>query len=70
MLKKPMLVAGIIVLAVALIFVVFVFSPTLDNLQEGDSSNPKNTTSDGVVQMDIQLNRSDRLSNQGNIEQI
>ena len=36
--KKPMLVAGVVVLVAALIYGVFVFSPSLGKLQEIESS--------------------------------
>jgi hypothetical protein len=69
--KKSMLVVGIVVLAVALLLVVLVFSPALGTVQELGLGNPKNMTPEGVAQMGIQLDRSDRLSNQGmNIEQM
>ena len=72
--KKPTLVTGIVILAVALIFGVFVFSPSLGKLQGIDStvsSDPKNMTSEDVTQMDTQLDRTDRLSIQDmNIEQV
>ena len=61
--KKPMLVAGIVVLVAALIYGVFVFSPSLGKLQEIESSYPKNMTTEKVTQMDLQLDKAYRLSN-------
>ncbi len=69
--KKPTLVAGIAIIAVALIFGLFVFSPSLGRVQEIDVSEPKNITLEDVAQMDVQLDKADRLSNQDmNIEQV
>ena len=69
--KKLTLVAGIVMLAVALIFGLFVFSPSLGKLNNFGLGNLKNMTSEDVAQMDIQLDRADRLSNQDmNIEQV
>ncbi len=45
--KKPTLVAGIAIIAVALILGLFVFSPSLSKVQEIDVSEPKNITSEG-----------------------
>ena len=69
--KKPMLVAGIVVLVGALIYGVFVFSPSLGKLQEIDSSYPKNTTTEKVTQMDLNLDKAYKLSNRDTkIEQL
>jgi hypothetical protein len=69
--KKLTLVAGIVMLAVALILGLFVFSPSLGKLYDFDLGDPKNMTSEDVAQMDLQLDRADRLSNQDtNIEQV
>ena len=62
--KKPMLVAGIVVLVAALIYDVFVFSPSLGKLQEIESSYRKNMTTEEVTQMDLLLGKEYRLSNQ------
>ena len=63
MMKKPMLVAGVVVLVGALIYGVFVFSPSLGKLQEIESSYSKNTTTEEVTQMDLLLDKAYRLSN-------
>ena len=62
--KKPMLVAGIVVLVAALIYGVFVFSPSLGKLQEIESSYSINTTTEEVTQLDLLLGKAYRLSNQ------
>ena len=58
--KKPMLVAGIVVLVAALIYDVFVFSLSLGKLHEIESSYPKNMTTEEVTQMDSQLDKAYR----------
>ena len=69
--KKPTLIVGIVILVVALIFGLFVFSSSLGKLQQIDAGDPKNLTSEEVTRMDVQLERADTLSNQEmNIEQV
>jgi hypothetical protein len=69
--RKPMLVAGIVVLVAALIYGVFVFSPSLGKLQEIESSYTKKMTIEEVTQMDPQLDKTYSVSTQDmKIEQM
>jgi hypothetical protein len=69
--RKPMLVAGIVVLVAALIYGVFVFSPSLGKLQEIESSYTKKMTIEEVTQMDPQLDKAYSVSTQDmKIEQM
>jgi hypothetical protein len=52
--KKLTLVAGIVMLAVALIFGLFVFSPSLGKIYDTDLGDPKYMTSEDVAQVDSQ----------------
>jgi hypothetical protein len=52
--KKLTFVAGIVMLAVALIFGLFVFSPSLGKSYENDLGDPKHMTSEDVAQADSQ----------------
>jgi hypothetical protein len=52
--KKLTLVAGIVMLALALIFGLFVFSPSLGKSYETDLGYPRHMTSGDVAQGDSQ----------------